>query len=170
MRTNLASPCADRSATRASTPGALSGLAAMRVGVVIATKGRPELAALVVQELTRQTAAPDAIVIAVGDLADARQLSEIAGVLQKRLRYAPNGTARTIVTRHRRWCNSSQHGRRIIDATPSGSSRAVKQGCAYRSRRPRGSPPRKHQALWPCGFWRDAGASAVGNPPRCRDC
>jgi GT2 family glycosyltransferase len=43
----------------------------MRVGVVIATKGRPELAALVVQELTRQTVAPDVIVIAVSDLADA---------------------------------------------------------------------------------------------------
>ena len=75
MLTNLASPCADRSPTRASTPGAKSGSAAMRVGVVIATKGRPELAALVVQELIRQTAAPDAIVIAVSDLADAPGLS-----------------------------------------------------------------------------------------------
>ena len=75
MLTTLASPGADRCATRAATPGAMSGLAAMRVGVVIATKGRPELAALVVQELTRQTATPDAIVIAVSDLADAPGVS-----------------------------------------------------------------------------------------------
>jgi GT2 family glycosyltransferase len=47
----------------------------MRVGVVIATKGRPEVAALVVQELTRQTVAPDVIVIAVCDLADAPGVS-----------------------------------------------------------------------------------------------
>lgn len=43
----------------------------MRVGVVIATKGRPEMAALVVQELTQQTKSPEAIVISVGNVADA---------------------------------------------------------------------------------------------------
>lgn len=75
MLTTLASPRAERSATRASTPGAMSELAAMRVGVVIATKGRPELAAHVVQQLTRQTTAPDVIVIAVSDLADAPAVS-----------------------------------------------------------------------------------------------
>lgn len=45
-----------------------------RVGVVIATRGRPQLAALVIDELTRQTTPPDAVVVAVSDIADAPPL------------------------------------------------------------------------------------------------
>ena len=47
--------------------------AATRVGVVIATKGRPQLAALVIDELTRQTTPPNAVVVVVSDIADAPQ-------------------------------------------------------------------------------------------------
>jgi len=42
-----------------------------RVGVVIATKGRPEIVKLLVEELARQTAPADAIVIVVSDVRDA---------------------------------------------------------------------------------------------------
>ncbi len=45
-----------------------------RVGVVIATRGRPQLAALVIDELTRQTVLPDAVVVVVSDIADAPQV------------------------------------------------------------------------------------------------
>jgi glycosyltransferase involved in cell wall biosynthesis len=47
----------------------------LRVGVVIATKGRPQFVALVLDELTRQTLLPDAVVIAVSDRADAPPVS-----------------------------------------------------------------------------------------------
>jgi GT2 family glycosyltransferase len=43
----------------------------MRVGVVIATKGRPDMAALALNMLTRQTKVPDAIVFSVSNAADA---------------------------------------------------------------------------------------------------
>ena len=49
--------------------------AALRVGVVIATRGRPQLAARVVDELTRQTTPPSAIVIAVSNASDAPRTS-----------------------------------------------------------------------------------------------
>jgi len=49
--------------------------AAMRVGVVIATKGRPQLPALLVHELNRQTKPPDSIIISVSNPADAPSLS-----------------------------------------------------------------------------------------------
>lgn len=53
----------------------VSGVAAMRVGVVIATKGRPQLAARVIAALSRQTTPPAVIVISVSDRADAPGLS-----------------------------------------------------------------------------------------------
>ena len=43
----------------------------VRVGVVIATRGRPQLAALVIDELNRQTMPPDAVVVVVSDIVDA---------------------------------------------------------------------------------------------------
>lgn len=42
-----------------------------RVGVVIATKGRPEIVVLLLGELARQTVPPDRIVLAVSDVGDA---------------------------------------------------------------------------------------------------
>lgn len=53
----------------------MTNSAAMRVGVVIATKGRPRLPALLVHELNGQTKLPDAIIISVSDPADAPSLS-----------------------------------------------------------------------------------------------
>jgi len=53
----------------------MSRLAALRVGVVIATKGRPELVARVVAALGEQTAPPDAVIISVSDPADAPEVS-----------------------------------------------------------------------------------------------
>ena len=65
----------DEAPPRADSSGSASALAAMRVGVVIASKGRPQLVARVVDELTRQTKAPAAIVLAVSDVADAPRVN-----------------------------------------------------------------------------------------------
>ena len=54
----------------------MSSALRMRVGIVIATKGRPRLAALAVHELNRQTQPPDAIAIAVSAPADAPDVNE----------------------------------------------------------------------------------------------
>jgi GT2 family glycosyltransferase len=62
-------------AVRADPSDNMSPFVAMRVGVVIATKGRPQLAARVVDELTQQTIPPNGIVIAVSDVADAPRVS-----------------------------------------------------------------------------------------------
>jgi GT2 family glycosyltransferase len=47
-----------------------------RVGVVIATRGRPEIVSLLVKELARQTVPPDSTIIAVSDARDAPGVSD----------------------------------------------------------------------------------------------
>jgi len=65
-----------------------------RVGVVIATKGRPQLVALVVDTLARQTKPPDAIVLAVSDAADApRAVGGKATIVQSPPGSAPQRNA-----------------------------------------------------------------------------
>ncbi len=59
----------------ADSSNSMSACAAMRVGVIIATKGRPQLAALVVEELSRQTKPPNAVAVVVSDAADAPSVS-----------------------------------------------------------------------------------------------
>ena len=48
-----------------------ASVAKLRVGVVVASKGRPDIVARLVQTLLQQSAPPDAIVVAVSDPADA---------------------------------------------------------------------------------------------------
>lgn len=65
-----------------------------RVGVVIATKGRPQLVALLVDTLARQTKPPDAIVLAVSDAADApRAVGGKATIVQSPPGSAPQRNA-----------------------------------------------------------------------------
>jgi hypothetical protein len=48
-----------------------ASVAKLRVGVVVASKGRPDIVSRLVQTLLQQSAPPDAIVVAVSDPADA---------------------------------------------------------------------------------------------------
>lgn len=52
-------------------PRASAMAAELHVGVVIATKGRPEVAKALIEALARQSLQPQAIIVAVGDPADA---------------------------------------------------------------------------------------------------